>query len=449
MILDRTHRRPFRSARGTLPYVPTDIGSPQFVVNDSLADADDGLPLELRKRLAEIGWAQEERPTNQRNEWIHTPFSILPITHMDRFPALVEHPHTPSTSPLASPVPSPSASPSGASAIESANYLRRKTSDSGAAVKRRPVFVPAMTALLLELVTLLSDSDLAVSVFAHNVFLDIMRNEPSLLTRPIFDLFSEEHHKVDMAMTVFRSLLHVKQSLPPVFSHSVFNTLAGFLKHMQRQTDSQEPLRAFAHSIPILGQLATQLQGMTIRDIRKNKIDMFLIPSGALWFPMTAPDVPMFPKGLELSEPTSRVPQPLIWITMIRLAQNHMFLNILKQNPQEIQVIRKTMSRLVLPSLRGSEPLPLDLEDFIPRKTKNRSLLDMSLQSGLDGFSMLISRSYVLLTAQIFRAMPRHLSDRNELMILLEGINRILVSHGDDIGIVGQVRYHSVHCHQI
>jgi len=51
----------------------------------------------------------------------------------------------------------------------------------------------------------------------------------------------------------------------------------------------------------------------------------------------------------------------------------------------------------------------------------------------------MISRSYILLVAQIFRSMPRHLSDRHELAILIDGLNRTLVVHGDDINIVSQV----------
>jgi hypothetical protein len=34
--------------------------------------------------------------------------------------------------------------------------------------------------------------------------------------------------------------------------------------------------------------------------------------------------------------------------------------------------------------------------------------------------------------------MPRHLNDRHELAILIDGLNRILLTHGDDIGVVGQ-----------
>jgi hypothetical protein len=50
-----------------------------------------------------------------------------------------------------------------------------------------------------------------------------------------------------------------------------------------------------------------------------------------------------------------------------------------------------------------------------------------------------VARSYILLAAQIFRSMSRHLSDLDELGVLVDGLNRTLLVHGDDINIVSQV----------
>jgi hypothetical protein len=66
-----------------------------------------------------------------------------------------------------------------------------------------------------------------------------------------------------------------------------------------------------------------------------------------------------------------------------------------------------------------------------------------SRASGADadilGVSLLLSRSYVLLVTEIFRSLPRHLNDRSELAILIDGLNQILFIHGEDIGIVAHV----------
>ena len=58
-------------------------------------------------------------------------------------------------------------------------------------------------------------------------------------------------------------------------------------------------------------------------------------------------------------------------------------------------------------------------------------------ESTIDTLSLALARSHLLLLAQMFRSMSRHLSDRNELAIMIDGVNRILCTHGQDIGIVG------------
>ena len=61
--------------------------------------------------------------------------------------------------------------------------------------------------------------------------------------------------------------------------------------------------------------------------------------------------------------------------------------------------------------------------------------------------SLTLSRSYLLLIQQIFQCISRHLNDRNELAVLLDGLNRILLAHRDDIGIIAHVMFgeHSDH----
>src|SRR6266567_7574796 len=77
-ISDRTHR-PFKLARPPLPFVATDIGTSLYVhVEDSSEAKDkDEVPPELRKRLAELGWAEEDSGVvDPMAEMIKTPLSI-------------------------------------------------------------------------------------------------------------------------------------------------------------------------------------------------------------------------------------------------------------------------------------------------------------------------------------------------------------------------------------
>ena len=48
VIMDRAHR-PFKLARGPLPFVAADIGSNKFVLETNASDVKDALPAELKK----------------------------------------------------------------------------------------------------------------------------------------------------------------------------------------------------------------------------------------------------------------------------------------------------------------------------------------------------------------------------------------------------------------
>ena len=80
----------------------------------------------------------------------------------------------------------------------------------------------------------------------------------------------------------------------------------------------------------------------------------------------------------------------------------------------------------------------LDMYDFMPRKLILGTRPSLP-NTTVEVLSLVISPSRILLIAQIFRSLPRRLSDRRELAILIDGLNRTLVVHGDDINIVSRV----------
>ena len=135
--------------------------------------------------------------------------------------------------------------------------------------------------------------------------------------------------------------------------------------------------------------------------------------------------------------PFECLPPTLVWITFIRTSQNMFFLKMLKRNPQDIKVIRKNMSRLALPCLtRNGDDVPLTLLDLVPCHREDSSGTQTLSGVTLKALSLTLARSYLLLMEQVFQSMSRHLNDREELASLVDGLNRILVVHGDDIGIV-------------
>lgn len=426
VVADRA-RRPFKLARGPLPFVATDIGSSLYIREDDPTELKDSLPSELRKRLAEIGWDQDDTPVDQHQEWLKTPMSLLPTYQLDRLE---------NTAP--DPLPSPSINATTSSPKpEGLGLLRRNSSSGGPlpGVKRRAVFVPSLALIFPRLSSLVFDEDVEVASAAGEIIVDLMRNDPALLTRPIFDLFTGEQKDIRSAISTINAFLHIQRALPSPMAHYLFNNLAGFLKFSSRQDDDRDTLQDFAVTATLLAKLVPQVSGMSIREIRRAKVDIFLIPSGSLWFPPSAPLGAMFPRGYEFAyNPFDGLPSHLVSMTLIRVAQNLLFLAMLKRNRQDVLLIRKSMSRLVLPSLRSDlDDAVLELSDFIPtRKTQSNN-------DSLEGLSLMLSRSHILLVAQVFRSMSRHLNDRNELAILVDGLNQILLAHGDDIGIVSQI----------
>ncbi|KAI0676337.1 hypothetical protein C8Q78DRAFT_1084712 [Trametes maxima] len=438
VILDRTYRRPFKLTRPPILFVPTDIGTSLFEIEEDPNDFKDSkghvLPLELRRRLSEVGWAEERGEMDPKTQWIKTPVARLPTQQLDSLSASTEGEIGPPESP--SPSPSPEPSPTRSSPRESP--LGRKDSSAGthSRAKRRPVFVATMVALFPRLSAMVKDSDFVVANTAKNIMLDLMRDDPTVLSRSVFHDISGDSAGVISAVTTLRNFLHCDFVLPPGMAHHVLNHLAGFLKSNMRHTEAVNPLQSYGYSSPIIAKLTPQVSKVSMRDIRRAKVDMLFIPSGSLWWPEAASIGPMFPKALEPSHnPFETLPPEVVWVTMVRTAQNMMLLNMLHRNAQDVKVVRKNLSTLVLPldyDQTHSESIPLSA--YIPSKKPPRPPANPSLTA----LSLTFVRSHMLLLHQVFRATSRHLNDRDELSLLLDGLNRILLAHGDDVGIVAQ-----------
>ena len=427
-------------------FVATDIGSSLFVYEDDNEEYKDihghVIPLELRRRLSEIGWAQEDRLVDPRVQRVKTPMSLLPSQSLERLDN--SSPDTGSTADAHhSPNPSPEPSPTKSSSPNSSTLTRRDSSSSTKqGLKRRPIFVPTLATLFLRVSAMLADDDLVVASLARDLIMDFMRDDPSLVAREVFQIISGDDQDVSRAVSTLRAFLHVRHILPPAMSHHILNHLSGFLKSAIKHTGTSDPLRSFAYAIPIIAKLVSQTSKLSIRELRRAKVDPFMLPSGSLWFPSNTSTGPLFPRYLEVTDvyPFSEVPANLVWITMIRTSQNMLFLSMLKRNPQDIKVIRKNMSQLELPALMPNGVAPaITTDDVVPRQFVPQRSPRSLPQTTLTSLSLMLSRSYLLLLEQMFQCMPRHLSDREELALLIDGLVRILLAHGDDIGIVAHV----------
>ncbi|KAI0077367.1 hypothetical protein K474DRAFT_1751763 [Panus rudis PR-1116 ss-1] len=447
VIFDRSFRRPFKLARPPILFVATDMGSSQYIPED---DADEWrdthgniLPLELRKRLMEIGWTEEDRKVDPKTKWVRTPMSLLPSVQLDHLEGTSDNTTYESLSNSPSPSPSPGPSPQltpvkGSNQDSSLGRSDSSISGRSRGVKRRPVFVTAFVSLFPRLATMVTDPDMSVASAALDLIFDFMRDDAALIARSVLTLLTGDEQSVFTAISTLRAFLHVKHVLPPAMAHFVLNHLTGYLKYAARYSESQTPLQTYAYSMPIVANLVTQVHNLSLREFRRAKLDILLIPTGSLWFPPNAPASLMLPQGLDdRHNPFDRLPSTLVWITFVRISQNRLFLNELKRNPQDVQVVRKNATRLELPTLEGQEcPTPPTISELIPRKPEANQKPPSPADVTLRELSLTLSRSYLLLVKQVFQCFSRHLNDRNELAIWMDGISRILVSHGNDIGIV-------------
>ncbi|KIO14193.1 hypothetical protein M404DRAFT_121469 [Pisolithus tinctorius Marx 270] len=429
-IQDRNHRRLFRSARDPLPFVATSIGSSLFAEKEEEEGGEGEMSLELRKRLAEVGWLSDKESADKKRQWTCTPVSLLPLYAVDRVVNVEQQI-------LVSSFLGGTRKIRSNSDVSDSGLSTRTTDSAARSGKRRAVFVPQLAALFPLVISMASEPQLEVASTARDCILHVLRDDPALLLRPAFDLVVG--NKMDEAATAIRGLLHLRHVLPPAATHYIFNHLMGFLKWLARETNTGDPLLDFAMSSTLLTGFLSQVSEMSLREIRRAKVEPFLLPTGSLWFHETAPVSALFPRSIAAAAEDSVKRMPVLTaMTVIRLSQNRLFLALLQKHPKDVQGIRKSMKGVELPCLvDGGQATPLTLNRLVPSKAKlSVALSQPSCWIGV--LSSLLSRSYLLLTTQIFKSMSPHISERNELATFIDGINRILLAHSSDIGIVAQ-----------
>lgn len=395
-------------------------------VHEEQGEDQDGMPVELRKRLADVGWFLEKEPVGQKQERVRTPLSLLPL------PTIYRLVHGEHQSFLSSPIGGQSSNADGPSGLTA-----RSSDISNRMSKRRAVFVPSLAPVFAQLVLMASASSAEVAFAARDSIFHVLRDDPGLVLRPTLDLLAKT--KVDVAIKHIRGLLCLRNVLPPAAAHYLFNHLMGYLKGLTREIESRDPLFILAECSAVLADLAAQVKDMSLREIRRAKVEAVLLSTGSLWFTEAAPTYHMFSRTLaEKGDATDRL-STLTALTMVRMSQNQLLLTLLKRHPQDVQVIRKSMKGLELPTLddRHGGSSPLTLDRLSPSKRRPSEVLPPSHRH-IHILSSLLSRSYLMLVTQTFISMPRNICDRNELATFIDGINRILLAHGSDAHIVTQ-----------
>lgn len=198
-------------------FVTTEIGSSYWVPSAETQDAalqkyGTALPLELRQRLMELGWSEDDTIAG-KSDWEQIPISLLPTlqqqadnnANADR-----------STSPGKS-------------------LMRKTSSASGDSItpkRRKAIFSPVLVELINEQASLLAyDGDASVGANSREIVRLLQRDDPVMLLRPITLTFSHDFPGALSALAAVGSVLS------PGFAYAALNAIVGYLKYRLRSED--------------------------------------------------------------------------------------------------------------------------------------------------------------------------------------------------------------------
>ncbi|KAG8996876.1 hypothetical protein FRB90_012614, partial [Tulasnella sp. 427] len=417
-ISDKSRRRPFRMARRPISFVASDVGTARYMPPElpehARLQVGASLPPEIRSRLLDLGWADNQNEEEQEAQrWDRAPISLLPGTELELLG--VNQAKGSSDSVVDS------------DGRQSKGLLRRKSSGAGhiSGMRKKGIFVPPLLSLVPLVANLLTDPDINVSSTANDFIMVLMRDDPVLLVRGLMEDLSDAMQDHELALNTLRLFSHAQKRLPPGLAHHIFNHLAGLIRTTSRQSN-QDITFVVARCLPILVDLVPQVCEMSYRELCRNKLD-----------PLILPTLSPIPSGSKPTSPPAMNPS-MMQAAMTRTAQNLILLNVIQQSPKDINAIRKPYAQLAQLAVELEDSRDLTsttIADYIPTKARSPRSADevqyLRMTSPL-------ARSYLLMCTEIFKSLSRHMNNHSELSKYMDGINRILLARGDDIGIVAQ-----------
>jgi hypothetical protein len=253
--------------------------------------------------------------------------------------------------------------------------------------------------------------------------------------RPVLEDMSTDLKRQHLAMTACRRLILLHSYLPPLFSHHLFNHLIGLARD-RAKTEKLGSIDIMALVLPVAAALAPSVNELSVRDMRKNKVEYLFIASGSFWFNEPAP--PTFPRFFPGDVSTYRrltLTPSILNVATIRTAQSSLISAYLQENPREAYGIKKMVESLSLPimglkSVQDSSPRPTTLSIELGRVNRQ--------QQDLETISLLVARSWLIMLLRLMAGLNRHYNDRPEIARLFDSLNRILDVHGDNTSLVGQ-----------
>ncbi|KZT61439.1 hypothetical protein CALCODRAFT_10756 [Calocera cornea HHB12733] len=415
-ITDRNHRRPFKGVRQPISFVATDIGSSQYAEaaeEEDELDMTGGVAREVKKRLLEIGWVEDENDNGNETAAERLSLSLIPSLLLNRL-----------GSNAAGQTPIAAQTSSNHTSDAQRPLLRRKSSSANyfVGVKRRIIFVSSVSASLRFLGAMAADGDPLISGVAQELLSTAVRDDVALIGRPIMEMLSGHALGIHDAIQNLRLIFFAQSAVPPSFAHHIFNHLVGFLKTISRDMERLDSYHLYATTMPLVFRIGAHVPDMALRDLRRNKVEALLLPAGFLWFPSNAPPGPMFPRSVpSFTESLDGIPLDELKMLAIRTTQNMLVLQLLAREPKDVYTFEKT----ALPVLPSNSPT----SGSHKRTAGGSAHIPWSPW-------ITLGMSYLLVARQLFKSLSSNLNDRAKLANMLEGVNSTLLAFPADLGIV-------------
>lgn len=458
-----SRRRPFKGDGGAFStsFVPTDLGSNQFSLDEprwmaKLKNASN-FPIELKRQIQELGWDDDDNgEEHEALKKVLTPLALLPSLFLEEEEDRMNEDENQT-----------SVKQNGKKVDISKLITRRK----------RATTIHSLTIAFLSMVDLLNDDFGGASNALRELLEYFLRDDPSLFLRAFLnDLgkFKLDRHR-DM-LTRLRYLVSMQHKLPPYFTHILFNYLAGMLKWLTRENKKKDGLILMTLIHPILAELILSTNDLSIRELRKNKIEHLLVSTGRFWFTHEQP-AELFPRYLSNTKSSLTVldiPQEVFYVALLRISHIQFLTNYLIRYPREVYAVKKTLQDYEPMPISGSKQASrwsLD-ETYYPDITRRRrhqtnsyvyraeehfaspSINDRSnadlddvnapmrqpsqQQIDTEMLSALRARIWLRFVDILLNGLNKNYNDRDELERILQGINVIITEHDRDFGIIGQ-----------
>ncbi|KAG0253183.1 hypothetical protein BG011_006509, partial [Mortierella polycephala] len=419
-VIDPSSRGPFRTTTIQVPFVISEVGSNRYTMDEprwltELKSAGN-FPPDIRKRFQELGWGEKDQQEMEMTRRVQTPLMLSWTGYLDE------------------------------------DYENKSNFGWTHTVlpqdRHATIMIPVLNSLNLGTIELLDDKAAGVRTAASNFLSDYIRNEPVLLVRSFFaEITHARSDRQRDLISRLHLLLSFSSNLPPAFAFALFNHLLGLLKWFQRNSKSLG-LDMLAAVLPLLADVVSSTNDIVFKDFKRNKVDVFFSTMGRFWFKPNLTPESMFPSKLTSFGqvlPRFGIPHQLFQMAMVNINQVQFMTSFLVRFPLEVQDIKASIgrfSRMPKPDTAVAAAGPkMEDNQYLPDVSRRKahfipisSTRDRSLRS----LSSLRARAWLCFVLNLIQRMEKHNMEHLELMNIFNGVNVVLLEHGNDLGIVGQ-----------